>query len=109
MFDLLLVEQASPTDQSREFDAGIIWRTFIDLGESLLTRLPYVIVGIIVFIIFFILASISKKVLRRMGERTRLDVMLAYLLSRLASGALIIIGLFAAATVIFPTLTPGSR
>ena len=74
----------------------------------MLARLPYVVVGVIVFIIFLILARISKKVLRRMGERTRLDIMLAYLLSRLASGALIIVGLFAAATVIFPTLTPGS-
>jgi small-conductance mechanosensitive channel len=43
-----------------------------------------------------------------MGERTRLDVMLAYLLGRIASGALVTVGLFAAATVIFPTLTPGS-
>jgi small-conductance mechanosensitive channel len=104
----LLLQQSPPTDQSREFDASIIWRTFTDLAESLLARLPYIVVGIIVFVVFLIIARITKTILRRMGERTRLDVMLAYLLSRLASGVLIIIGFFAAATVVFPTLTPGS-
>jgi small-conductance mechanosensitive channel len=80
----------------------------MNLAESLLARLPYIVVGIIVFLVFLILARLAKSVLRRMGERTRLDVMLAYLLGRIASGALVIVGLFAAATVIFPTLTPGS-
>ena len=108
MIKLLLLQPASPADQPGEFDAGIIWRTFTNLAESLLARLPYVIVGIIVFIVFLILARLAKMVLRRMGERTRLDVMLAYLLSRIASGVIIIVGFFAAATVIFPTLTPGS-
>src|ERR1044071_3072710 len=108
MVNLLLLQQDSPASQPREFDASIIWRTFIKLGESLLSRLPYLVVGVIVFAVFLVLAGIAKKVLRRMGENTRLDVMLAYLLSRLASGVLIIVGFFAAATVIFPTLTPGS-
>jgi hypothetical protein len=33
--------QATPTDSTREFDISIVWRTFDDLGESLLARLPY--------------------------------------------------------------------
>jgi small-conductance mechanosensitive channel len=104
----LLLLQLAQADQPRKFDAGIVWRTFVDLGESLLARLPHVVVGIIVFLVFLLFARVAKAVLRRMGERTRLDVMLAYLLGRIASGILIIVGLFAAATVIFPTLTPGS-
>lgn len=108
MVNLLLLQQDSPATQPREFDVSIIWRTFINLGESLLSRLPYIVVGGIVLVVFLIIARISKKVLRRMGENTRLDVMLAYLLSRLASGAIIVLGFFAAATIIFPTLTPGS-
>lgn len=104
----IFLQQTPVADQPREFDVSILWRTFIDLAASLLARLPYIIVGIIVFIVFIIFARIAKNILRSMSERTRMDVMLAYLLSRLASGVLTIIGFFAAATVVFPTLTPGS-
>ncbi len=104
----LLPQQSPHSNPPRDFDATVIWRTFVGLAESVLARLPYVIVGVIVFVAFLILARVAKNVLRRMGERTRFDVMLAYLLSRVASGVIIIVGFFASATVIFPTLTPGN-
>lgn len=108
MISLLLLQTASSADQPRDFDVSIIWRTFIHLAESFLARLPYIVVGAVVFLIFLVFARIAKKVLRKMGESSRLDAMLAYLFSRLASGVIITLGFFAGATVIFPTLTPGS-
>lgn len=102
-----LLQEVSP-NRPPEFDASIIWRTFVSLGQSLLERLPYIIIGIVVFLVFLVIARIAKRALHEMGERTRLDVMLADLMGRLASGATIILGIFVAATIIFPTLTPGS-
>lgn len=104
----ILLWQQAPAPQPPEFDAGIIWRTIVEMGQALLARVPYILIGIIAFLFFLVLARVAKRVLHEMGERTRIDVMLADLLGRLASGVLTILGMFVAATVVFPTLTPGN-
>ncbi|MEP7340121.1 MAG: mechanosensitive ion channel family protein [Acidobacteriota bacterium] len=101
-----LAMQAAPTLPS-EFDFNVVWRTFTDLGESLLARVPYIVIGLIVFLAFLLLARILKRILLTAGERTRLDATLADLLGRLASLVIMALGLFVAAVVIFPTFKPG--
>jgi small conductance mechanosensitive channel len=103
-----LLLQQTPPNQPPEFNLNVIWHTFIGLVQSLLARSPYIIAGIVVFLVFLVIARLARRVLGKMSERTSIDMMLAYLLGRLVSGTLTIIGLFAAATVIFPTLTPGN-
>lgn len=100
----LLLQQTPPD----AFDADVIWGTVTQLWQSLLARLPYIVIGVVVFFLFLVVARVAKRILHTMGERTRIDVMLADLLGRLSSGALTILGLFVAATVVFPTLTPGN-
>ncbi len=104
-----LLQQASPTilPAAREFDPGIVWQTIRDLGNSFLAQLPYIILGIIVFAVFLIIARIVKRIVHAAGERTRLDVTLADLLGRIASMLIIILGIFVAAVVIFPAFKPG--
>lgn len=94
-------------DNNRDFDFGIVWRTIRDLGEGFLTRLPYLVIALIVFGVFLIVASIIKRVVHAAGTNTRLDVTLADLLGRLASFAITILGLFVAAVIIFPAFKPG--
>ena len=72
-----------------------------------MARLPYIIIGAIVFTIFLIVAAVVKRVIRTAGQRTRLDITLAEMLGRLASFAINILGLFVAAVVIFPAFQPG--
>jgi small-conductance mechanosensitive channel len=72
-----------------------------------MAHLPYLILGALVFIFFLIGARLIKRILLAAGRRTRLDLTLADLLGRLASAFTIILGLFVAAVVIFPTFNPG--
>lgn len=89
------------------FDAGIVWRPLRELGVSLLARVPYLLIALVVFGVFLIAARILRKVVHAAGENTRLDVTLADLLARLVSFAIMILGLFVAAVIIFPTFRPG--
>ena len=89
------------------FDINIVWRVFRQLGSSLLARVPYLLFGLVAFIIFLVIARILKAILITAVQRTRLDLTLAELLARLASAATIILGLFVAAVIIFPSFKPG--
>ncbi len=101
----LLLQEAG--DVNRGFDAGIVWRTLAGLGESVLARVPYILIALLVFGGFLVAARVVRRVVRAAGQRTRLDVTLADLLGRLASFVLSVLGLFVAAVVIFPAFKPG--
>ncbi len=103
----LLLQTPTPIIEQREFDPGIVWQTLRDLGNGFLAQLPYIILGIIVLGFFLIIARVVKRIVHAAGTRTRLDTTLADLLGRLASLIIIILGVFVAAVVIFPTFKPG--
>jgi small-conductance mechanosensitive channel len=101
----LLLQQAGESNQ--RFEAGIVWRTLANLGESVLARVPYLLVALLVFGGFLVAARVVRRVVYATGERTRLDVTLADMLGRLASFFLSVLGLFVAAVIIFPAFKPG--
>lgn len=100
----LSFQQAVP---ERSFDPDVIWQVFSQLFARLLGHLPYLILGFIVFVLFVIAARVAKAILKTAGRRTRLDRTLADLLGRLIYAFTIILGLFVAAVIIFPTFNPG--
>ena len=89
------------------FDAGVVWQTLSSLGESLLARVPYIVIAVIVFGVFLVVGRVVRSVVHTAGQRTRLDVTLAELLGRLASFVVAVLGLFVSAVIIFPTFKPG--
>lgn len=101
---LLHFQQPDPTPA---FDPDIVWQVFTQLANDLLARVPYLLLGLLTFVAFIVVARILKSILITAGRRTRLDITLAELLARLVSAATIILGLFVAAVVIFPTFKPG--
>src|SRR5690242_694862 len=103
MFDL----QVPSPNATKSFDPTIMWQVFRNLGASVVARVPYLLFGLIAFIIFLVIARILKTILITAGERTRLDITLAELLARLASAGTIILGLLVAAVIIFPSFHPG--
>jgi small-conductance mechanosensitive channel len=107
-FEIMMFYFQEPTPNGTgSFDINIVWRVFRQLGSSLLARVPYLLFGLVAFIIFLVIARILKAILITAGQRTRLDLTLAELLARLASAATIILGLFVAAVIIFPSFKPG--
>ncbi len=101
-----MMQQPTPTE-TQGFDSNIVWNTISNITESFLARLPYIVIGVIVFGVFLLVARVVSGIIRTTGERTRLDRTLAELLGRLASAAIAIIGLFVAAVIIFPAFRPG--
>ena len=104
---LSLFFQPPETASVPAFDPDVVWQVFAQLGSRFLAHLPYLILGVVALLIFVVAARILKRVLLMTGRRTRLDLTLADLLGRLVSAFTIVLGLFVAAVVIFPTFNPG--
>ena len=101
----LFLQQNEPADTGFEFN--VIWNSMYGLFNSFLSRLPYIVVAVIVFVVFLIIARIVRHIITTAGQRTRLDITLAELLGRLASFVIAILGLFVTAVIIFPAFKPG--
>ena len=104
---IFLLQQPDATPLPREFDTNIVWTTLQNLWRGFLAQLPYIVLGLIVFGVFLIIARVIKGVVHTAGQRTRIDVTLADLLGRIAAFVVTILGLFVAAVVIFPAFKPG--
>ncbi|MEO6587702.1 MAG: mechanosensitive ion channel [Pyrinomonadaceae bacterium] len=82
-------------------------RTVIEMVNGFWAQLPIIAVGVVVFLIFLVIASFVRKIIRAASERAHLDVMLSSLLSRIGYFVVVIFGLFVAVVVIFPGVSPG--
>ena len=85
----------------------VAWSSLYGMFYSFMSRLPYIVVAIVIFALFLIIARIVSRIVGSAGQRTRLDVTLAELLGRLASFIITILGLFVSAVIIFPAFKPG--
>jgi small-conductance mechanosensitive channel len=91
----------------RNFEVGIIWESIGNLWESFLSQIPYLVIGLAVFVVFLVVSRIVSGAVQLAGERTRLDLTLARLLGRLASFVITIVGILVTAVIVFPTFSPG--
>ncbi|MDH3529630.1 MAG: mechanosensitive ion channel family protein, partial [Acidobacteriota bacterium] len=81
--------------------------TIANMIEGSWAHLPYVAVGLVVFVLFLFGAAFSRMLIKAGIERAGLDVMIASLIARLGFIAITIIGFFVAAVVVFPGLSLG--
>jgi small-conductance mechanosensitive channel len=70
-------------------------------------RLPNIVAGILVLLLFWLLGKIIKSIFWATSERTKLDSRLRILFNRLIGVAIIILGIFTAFTVIVPSFRFG--
>ena len=97
-----------PLSQVADADSvGLLVRTLNEMYQGVISRLPYIVVGLIVLAIFVVIGRLVSYALHKVGERTPLDVTLSELLGRLAYAVTVILGLFVTAVVVFPTFNPG--
>ena len=92
---------------NQNFDLGFLWRSLQSFWTSFLKQVPYIVVGLLVFALFLLIARLVSRAIAAAGQRTRLHNNLAQVLSRLASATVTILGLFVAAVVVFPAFKPG--
>jgi small conductance mechanosensitive channel len=93
--------------QPLQFELTIAWEALANLWEGLLARVPYILIGLLIFLVIWGIGKLVKRAINEAGERTSLDITLADLLGRLVSLVAIVLGFFVAAVVIFPTFQPG--
>ncbi len=74
-----------------------------NLLNSIVDRLPYIAAGLLVLVVFWILAGLFKKIFWTASSRTHLDSRLRILFSRLIGVVIFILGIFTALTVVIPS------
>ncbi len=78
------------------------------MANGFFAQLPLIGVGVIVFLLFLAIAYAVRRIVKATSLKASLDSMLASLLARMAYIIVVVLGIFVAATVIFPGITPGS-
>src|SRR4051794_26058743 len=81
----------------------VAWGSIDNLIRAVIGRLPFVIAGILVALLFYLAARLVKVAFLATTKRTRLDQRLRLLFSRLIVVALVVLGIFTALTVIIPS------
>lgn len=87
--------------------SDVTWRSINDILTSIVERLPYIVAGLLVLLIFWILSRILKAIFWSASGRTKLDSRLRILFSRLIVVFIIVLGVFTSLTVIIPTFRFG--
>ncbi len=106
--NIFLFQEQTPSSATQAFEAGkAAQETVIELTHGFFARLPLIGVGIIVFVAFVLIAYAIRKLVKKAALRARVDPMLASLMARIVYIVFIILGLFVAATVVFPGINAG--
>lgn len=83
-----------------------IWESAFAMAVVMVERLPYIATGVVVFLLFYFLARFVSKIVERSFQSTSLSKNASIVFGRLARWLTILFGFLAAATVIFPMVTP---
>ncbi|AFY89283.1 mechanosensitive ion channel family protein [Chroococcidiopsis thermalis] len=83
------------------------WQKIGGQIDSFIIMLPNIILAVIVFFIFFFVARWLKLLVKRLTRRHRQARNLGMVLGRLAQGAVILLGLFVALSIVVPTFRAG--
>lgn len=111
MFLLSTIWQPSKVDQPPfTINDGItlFWGTIRDFLKGTAERLPYIIVGILIYILFMIISKLVKKGINNVAQRSgSINNMLANLISRIVGTLITVFGFLAACVIIIPSFKPG--
>src|SRR5258706_6996285 len=82
---------------------NVVWQSIDGLATSIVSRLPHLVAGTIVVILFWLFAYLLKRIFLTTSKRTRLDERLRILFSRLIVVVLVVMGIFTALTIVIPS------
>lgn len=103
-----------PTDSAANAAANaadavpIVVRTLRSMADGFLERVPYIAIGLLVLLLFYLAGRVARRVAHTAGQRTRLDMQLADVFGSIAVAVFTILGFLIGAVIVFPTFTPGS-
>ena len=77
------------------------------MAANFVSQLPKIVLGIIVFFIFFFLGKLVRGLVRKIAERNRQHYNLGLVLGRLAQGVMFFLGLLIALVIAIPSFEAG--
>lgn len=89
-------------------DFSLAWQKLNQIGRDLMLALPNIVFGLVVFVVFLLLARGIRSLVQRLMQGRSSSHSLALLLSRLAFVAVLVLGALVTATVVLPGFTPAS-
>ena len=93
-----------PVDESFKLLRNRLW----DMWTGFVKTLPNLLIGLVLLVLFALIARFSSRIAKFFGRRAHLRTSLVDLIGQLIYLALYIVGILVALTVIFPSITPGS-
>lgn len=85
----------------------LVWQSINQISDSMVSQLPYIVAGLIVLAIFFLLSKLIKFIFWTASSRTKLDFRLRVLFSRVVGFGIVVLGIFTALTIIVPSFKFG--
>jgi small conductance mechanosensitive channel len=85
-------------------EISAVWNKIQGMANDFIILLPNLVLAIIVFAIFFFIARTLKRIVRKLTRDRRQAHNLGLVLGRLAQGAMILVGLFIALSIVIPSL-----
>lgn len=92
-----------------ESDVSLVtaWDKLQSMANDTIRLLPNLLLALIVFIVFWFIAKAVRTVVRNLTKKRKRNRNLGLVLGRLAQGAIILLGLFVALSIVIPSFKPG--
>lgn len=85
----------------------VAWTSINNLVTGIIAKLPYILAGILVLLLFYVLAKLIKSLFWLATKHTRIDNRLRILFSRILGVFVVILGIFTAMTVMIDSFKFG--
>lgn len=88
-------------------DFSIAWKTAVKIANEVVSLLPNIILGFVIFVLFLFVASLADSLTRRFVQKRRSHQGVALLLARLVHTSIVIIGFLIGLSVVAPSFQAG--
>ncbi|KOP28332.1 mechanosensitive ion channel protein MscS [Hapalosiphon sp. MRB220] len=88
-------------------EISAVWDKIQAMTNGFIALLPNIVLALIVFVIFFLVAREIKRLVKRLTRNHRYARNLGLVLGRIAQGTTILVGLFVALSIVIPTFKAG--
>lgn len=85
-----------------------VWNSINSMVTGIFAQLPFLLAGVIVLLVFWLLSKVARKLFLVATRRTKLDIRLRLLISRILVVFVVGIGILASLSVIIPSFSFGS-
>ncbi len=89
------------------FDYRVAFQSFQNMAVGFLRALPYILVALIVFALFYITAKTLRRVITQFTQSRKKHRNAGLVLGRLAEGGIMLLGILVALMIAIPSFKPG--